>query len=255
VRIASPRSRDLGICRYDELKIWKAAAEAGIAPKILYHDDGGRVLITEFVEGHHWLAGEIQRPGNLARLAELLRATHSLRVDASLFDPVSLGCDFERCCAREALPAMIETNWSARAGTIVRHRMDRRELRLCHNDPVRSNFIDDGERLWLIDWECAAVCDPYYDLATIAHNNFLTCEQEAELVQAYEGHSQPSDLERLARMKVARDFYHVFWYAIRLSGVSKPEELWRGCELHGERFARELQSFNEDGSYFRGASR
>jgi thiamine kinase-like enzyme len=251
VRIASSQSGELGIRRNDELRVWKAAAAIGIAPGILYHDDAGRVLVTQFVDGRHWSDSEIQDPHNLARLAQLLRAVHSLRVDGPLFDPVTLGCDFERHCPCHALPEKIRNDWSARVQAVVGYLGARVERRLCHNDLVRSNLIDDGARLWLIDWEYAAVGDPYYDLATIAHNNFLMDEQEIEFVQAYAGESQIIDLERLARMKVARDFYHVFWSAMRFSAAPKSEEFRRGCQFHAERLAKELLSFDENGSYHR----
>ena len=114
---------------------------------------------------------------------------------------------------------------------------------------MRANFIDDGTRLWLIDWESAGLCDPYYDLATVAHNNRLTVEQEADLIATYEGRSRPKSLERLARMKVARDFYHVFWYAVQCSSGPVPDRFLAGCRFHAERLASELQSFSEDGLY------
>ena len=110
VRVASAKSAELRICRETEFRVWQAAADVGIAPTILHRDHDRGVLIYKFVEGHHWEPYEIERPENLARLAQLLRATHSLRAEASRFDPVSLGLEFQRRVAREKLPAEIKSD-------------------------------------------------------------------------------------------------------------------------------------------------
>ncbi|NBP95332.1 MAG: choline kinase, partial [Gammaproteobacteria bacterium] len=40
-----------------------------------------------------------------------------------------------------------------------------------HNDLLAANFIDDGHRLWLIDWDYAGYNSPLFDLANLAANN------------------------------------------------------------------------------------
>jgi thiamine kinase-like enzyme len=255
VRIAVPDARELGIRRDDEFAAWQAASDAGIAPKVLWRDDDRRVLVSEFVRGRHWSPGDIQHGDNLARLTEALRTTHALAVNASPFDAVSLGCAFESRCAAGTLPPKVKGGWRTHVCAIARYGANRPESRLCHNDLGRGNFIDDGTQLWLIDWECAGVGDPYYDLAIVAHNNRFTSEQETELVQAYAGQLLPGDLERLARMKVAHDFYHVFWYASQLPVTSTPDDFRRGCEFHADRLDGELRAFGEDGSYRPAAAR
>jgi thiamine kinase-like enzyme len=139
----------------------------------------------------------------------------------------------------------------------VRYGAHRPVSRLCHNDLGRGNFIDDGTQLWLIDWEYAGVGDPYYDLAFIAHNNRLSPEEEAELVQAYAGQYHPRDLEHLARMKVAHDFFHVFWYASQLSSTDTPGTIfgetanfmriaWKASCRHLAKTGRTIQRLRGD---------
>jgi thiamine kinase-like enzyme len=249
VRIASTHTRELGISRNDEFAIWQAASDAGIAPKILWRDDDRRIVVSEFIEGRHWSLDDIRQSHNLTRLATALRVTHALQVDASAFDVVSLTCAFETRCAPGALPPKVNQGWLTRVRGILRYGGDRPVSKVCHNDLGRANFIDDGTRLWLIDWEYAGIGDPYFDLAFIAHNNRLSSEEESALVQAYAGELQPGDLERLARMKIAHDFFHVFWYASQLSFTSEPEHFRRECAFHAERLERELRAFGESGSY------
>ena len=54
-----------------------------------------------------------------------------------------------------------------------------------HNDLLAANFIDDGERLWLIDWEYAGFNSPLFDLGGLASNSELESEQEDWLLERY----------------------------------------------------------------------
>ena len=38
---------------------------------------------------------------------------------------------------------------------------------LCHNDMLAANILDDGRRVWLVDWEYAGVGHPLFDLAGV----------------------------------------------------------------------------------------
>jgi thiamine kinase-like enzyme len=255
VRIAAAHSRELGICRDDEFAVWQAVADAGIAPNVLWRSDDRRIVVSEFIEGRHWSPKDIRQSNNLARLSAVLRLMHGLEVNASPFDAVSLGCAFERRCATGTLPSKINREWPTRVRAIVPLGVHPPVSRLCHNDLGRGNFVDDGTRLWLIDWEYAGVGDPYYDLAFIAHNNRLSPEEEAELIQTYARQFHPRDLEHLARMKVAHDFFHVFWYASHFSLTDTPDNFRQDCEFHADRLESELQAFGEDRSHHSTAAR
>ena len=77
---------------------------------------------------------------------------------------------------------------------------------LCHNDLWANNFLDDGERLWLLDWEFGGVGDGLYDLATVAMAGRYDSDGERALLDAY-GPAEPGDREALAGMKqVVRAF-------------------------------------------------
>ena len=43
----------------------------------------------------------------------------------------------------------------------------------CHNDLLNANFLEDGERLWIVDWEYAGMGDRFFDLANFAINHEL----------------------------------------------------------------------------------
>ena len=66
----------------------------------------------------------------------------------------------------------------------------------CNNDLLAGNFIDDGTKLWLIDYEYAGNNDACFELGNIWSEAGLTTDQLEELMEAYDG--------RLLRHRVAR---------------------------------------------------
>ena len=65
------------------------------------------------------------------------------------------------------------------------------ELRPCHNDLLNANFIDDGTRIRIVDWEYAGMGDPFFDLGNFSINHELTPDQDAVLLAAYDGEVRP----------------------------------------------------------------
>ena len=61
------------------------------------------------------------------------------------------------------------------------------ELRPCHNDLLNANFIDDGARIRIIDWEYAGMGDPFFDLGNFSINHELTPDEDEILLAAYDG--------------------------------------------------------------------
>src|SRR5262249_21972473 len=81
-----------------------------------------------------------------------------------------------------------------------------------HNDLIAGNFIDDGDRVWLIDWAIAGSNSPPSDPATLASNNELDAEQERWLLSTYFGHEPDAALDQSYRaMKCASLLREAMW--------------------------------------------
>ncbi len=78
----------------------------------------------------------------------------------------------------------------------------------CHNDLAPYNFIDDGDRLWIIDFEFSGNNDPCYDLGMIAGEASLDDDRAAMLCEAYFGVADPA---MLARMRLHSTIAHIGW--------------------------------------------
>ena len=81
----------------------------------------------------------------------------------------------------------------------------------CHNDLLAANFIDDGERIWVVDWEYAGMGDPFFDLANFAVNNGLDEEGERALLEAYGS----TDVRALTLMRFMSDFREAMWGVVQ----------------------------------------
>jgi len=93
------------------------------------------------------------------------------------------------------------------------------ELAPCHNDLLNANFIDDGARIRIVDWEYAGMGDPYFDLGNFSINHELTPDDDAALLAEYHG-SVPADrLARLSLMRVVSDFREAMWGVLQ-QGIS-----------------------------------
>jgi thiamine kinase-like enzyme len=93
----------------------------------------------------------------------------------------------------------------------------------CHNDLLNANFIDDGERIWIVDWEYAGMGDPFFDLGNFAVNHQLDEPAERMLVDAYLGRpAGKGEYARLRLMRFMSDFREAMWGVLQL-GISRLE--------------------------------
>jgi thiamine kinase-like enzyme len=93
----------------------------------------------------------------------------------------------------------------------------------CHNDLLTANFMHDGERLRILDWEYAGQGDPYFDLANLASNNDLDEAGEERLLEAYSG--TPPRTDQLAALRLLRlmaAFWEAMWAVVQ-TAVSELE--------------------------------
>ncbi len=164
--------------RRDEANIQKMAALAGLAPSVLFVDDG--IYFSEFVEGTVWERDCLDKAGNLELIAGALRRLHALQLTGRSFD------------ARVAANRYVEKNSRLDSDTVEKCTAIVSSMRLpqnlccCHNDLVAANLITTPDLMFL-DWEYACDNDPFFDLATIVEHHQLTDAQVKRLLDAYLG--------------------------------------------------------------------
>jgi thiamine kinase-like enzyme len=215
LRIGGKDTELLGIDRADEHRASLVAARAGVAPEVVRFLEPEGYLITRFVEGRPIPPEELRRPENLERAAKLLRAVHDGGAIPARFDSFRVVEAYrDEALARGVEPPAAYGEAKEVADTIEATRGGA-AICPCHNDLLNANFIDDGERLWLVDWEYAGMGDRFFDLANFAVNNELEPEQDRRLLALYFGAERDEDLAALTLMRFMSDFREAMWGVVQ----------------------------------------
>jgi len=177
-----------GVMRFNELAASRAAYEAGISPEVIHHEPGA--IVMRFIEGTTLQPADIRRPATLARIVPLVKRCHDeipkhFRGPALVFWVFQVLRDYANTL-REACSRMVpELPRLMKVAEQLEENVGPVRLRFGHNDLLAANFIDDGKRLWLVDWDYAGFNSPLFDLGGLASNNELSSTQEESLLETY----------------------------------------------------------------------
>lgn len=180
-----------GLMRFAEQAASRAAARAGVAPEVIHQEPG--ILVFDFIEGQSLTPEDIQKRPMQERLVPLVRRCHKevarhLRGPALAFWVFHVLRDYSHTLAEAGHRLAPRLGGWAKAAARLEARIGPIELVLGHNDLLAANIIDDGRKLWLVDWEYAGFNSPLFDLGGLAANNQLTEPDRLFLLEAYFDH-------------------------------------------------------------------
>jgi thiamine kinase-like enzyme len=226
VRLAGNDTHLLGISREVELAATVAAAGVGVGPEVVAFIRPEGYLVTRFIEGEPVPLEQVREPAMLARVADSVRRVHEGPAIPGLFIPLRIVEAYRALASERGVPIPIEYGLAQAVGRRIELALltDPIELRPSHNDLLNANFIDDGQRIRIVDWEYAGMGDPFFDLGNFAANNELPLDADAELLVAYD--RGPVDDRRLAHlrlMRVVSDFREAMWGVLQ-QGISTLDE-------------------------------
>ena len=207
----------------------RAAADAGLAPRVRYANAEDRISITDFLEALPFLASEA-----LVRIPAVLRVLHALPPFPR--SPFNTTCTFlltkgpaldgflQKFRASSVLPENetkeLLTRYQQVAAVCSALESD---LAPSHNDLFKpDNMIFDGSRLWLVDWEASFQNDRYADLAVVA--NMIVTNESEERIYLQEYFGEAPDEYRRARFYLMRQLAHMFYAMafLTLGPLGKP---------------------------------
>ena len=221
IRLAGNDTHLLGISREVEHAATVAAAGVGVGPEVTAFIRPEGYLVTRFIEGSAVSDEAVHRPETLVRVAESLRRVHDGPPIPGLFIPYRI-VEAYRALAL-ARGVTIPPEYELARATTRRIELalltNPVELRPCHNDLLNANFIDDGTRIRIVDWEYAGMGDPFFDLGNFSINHELAPDEDAALLAAYEGDVRPDRLARLTLMRTVSDFREAMWGVLQ-QGIS-----------------------------------
>ena len=243
VRIAQSGSELLAIDRQAEHLNSVAAAEAGVgAPVLEYVADPG-LLVVGYIEGHTFTDDDLRHGGHLSRVAAACRQLHAGPRFVNDFDMFDI--------RRGYLASVREHGYRLpdRYEEFADHARRIREALAvhptptvpCNNDLLAGNFIDDGEKLWLIDYEYGGNNDPCFELGNLWSEPNLTLEQLEELMEAYDGELLRHRVARARLWALMSKYGWTLWGSIQSSVSTIDFDFW---EWAMEKYDRAVAEFD-----------
>ncbi|ANK83749.1 MULTISPECIES: phosphotransferase [Rhizobium] len=238
------------ISRQNELAASRAAHAAGLSPAVIHHSPG--VLVLEYIEARALVPEDIRAPDMLARVVPLMRACHHdiarhFRGPAMIFWVFHVIRDYAaslRAAGSAHLPLLAKL--LARAETLE-EAAGPFDIAFGHNDLLAANFLDDGKRLWLIDWDYAGFNTPLFDLGGLASNNELPEAAERMMLEIYFGRPPTDELiRRYAAMKCASLLRETLWSMISEIHSTIDFDYAAYTAENLARFERAYQAFERD---------
>jgi thiamine kinase-like enzyme len=217
VRIPGRSTDLLAIDRPNEHANSRAAAQAGVGPAVLAHMPDLDVMVVEFLEGKTMSGESLRSPELARRMATSIRQLHAGPRFLLDFDMFRVTERYLLLCSERGI--RIPDGFEGRMPTIsdVARAMRARALPTvpCHNDLLAENYIDDGAKLWLLDYEYSGNNDPTFELANTAQECEFDDELRTILCEAYFGSADDALLARMQLNALMSDMGWTLWAAIQ----------------------------------------
>jgi thiamine kinase-like enzyme len=228
VRLSEGKSSLLAIDRVAECANLRAAVASGAAPAVLRCDPVAGVTVVEWIDGHTFEPADLDDSAQLARVAALCRTLHAGPRFVNDFEMFAVQRDYLDVVRRHdfRLPpryeqfapqvaAMSSALAAGAEGTVP-----------CHNDLLAANIVDDGTRLWFIDYEYAGNNDPCFELGNIWSEAALPAHRLTELVTAYYGRPRPDRVARARLFALLAQYAWTLWASIQDAVSDADFDFW-----------------------------
>jgi thiamine kinase-like enzyme len=203
------------ISRANEVASSQAAFKVGVSPELVHHEAG--ILVTRFIEGRVFAEADVRVDTNLQRILKLLQRFH--REVPQQFDGIAVMFwvfqvlrHYQNLLIQGGSAHARRLPELAKVALALEAAVGPVEIVFGHNDLLPANFIDDGDKIWLIDFDYAGFNSPLFDLSNLASNNELDATQELLMLQQYFGTDpDPAKLASYHAMKCASLLRETMW--------------------------------------------
>ena len=218
------------INRAHEAVAARAAADAGVSPEVIHADPGTGVMATHFIDGAATMTPQAFRDdiGAVGRAGEAFRCLHRSGAKFPFtFELFAMIDEYLAILSTKdvALPAGYHN--VVREAEAVRAALAKNPAGLvaCHCDPLCENFLDTGDRIFIVDWEYSGMNDPMWDLGDLSVEGEFDAAQDQALLEAYfSGEPVPADRARMVIYKAMCDLLWTLWGLIQLANNNPAED-------------------------------
>ncbi len=203
-----------GILRFNERAASRAAYAAGISPLVVFADYG--VMVLQYIESKTYTSADVREPKNFSLVVDLLKRVHH-DIAHHLEGPVLTFWVFH---ILRGYISNLRQSQSPRVSLLaslvpcaakLEAAVGDMPLVFSHNDLLAANFLDDGKRLWLIDWDYAGYNSPLFDLGGLVSNNQFDENLTNALLESYFGRVDEELSNHFAAMKCASLLRETMW--------------------------------------------
>ncbi|MDZ4734918.1 MAG: choline/ethanolamine kinase family protein [Rhodospirillaceae bacterium] len=219
------------IDRKAEAQNARIASDADVNAPLAFFDPTDGAMVTGFIEGGITMNGErFKQRGRPARAAVALHRMHEFKQPFAsrfeLFAQIDAYLDLLR-----KKGATIPDGYDAvqKEAEKVRAALNANPAPLVpsHCDPLAENFLDTGDRMWVVDWEYAGNNDPMWDLGDVSVEAGFDESQDAEMMEAYFGGRPPADqYGRMVMYKAMCDLLWTLWGVIQHANQNPVDDFW-----------------------------
>lgn len=243
IRVPGEGTELLAIDRNNEYHNSKAAADVGVGPKILHHFPESNVMVLEFLDGKTMSKEALNAAGMPTRMAQSIKRLHAGERFLTDFNMFRLTEYYLHLCKERGIK--IPDGYLERTATVneIEKAMSVNPLAVvpCNNDLLAENYIDDGEQLWLIDYEYSGNNDPTFELGNTCQEMQFNDVQIEEVCAAYFGKATPSLIARMKLNMIMSDVGWGLWAAIQ-TDISKIDFDFWGWAI--ERWGRAVEKMD-----------
>jgi thiamine kinase-like enzyme len=192
-----------------EISVTECAAKYRLSPSVIYHDQ--HWLITTFIDAKNLALSTIESKDKISHAIKLMAQCHQLNVKPA---ELSAKVIVKSLLNNSHYPKSQKSALSQLAQLILAPLNVSRNSVCCHGDLNFSNvLINQVQRTWLVDYECACTAPIEYDLAMFIAVNSLGSDDRTIIIEQYEVQSSVNvDLQLLNHYLLFCYFINALWY-------------------------------------------
>jgi thiamine kinase-like enzyme len=242
IRLSAPQSELLAIDRDAEHGNSLAAAAAGVAPRVLAYLPDQRALVIDWIDARTFTTADLDDAPTLGRVAAACRQLHAGPRFHSDFNMVELQQRYLHLVISRGYRLPLTYLDLLPRVTAIGNALAMWPLPTvpCHNDLLAANIMDDGERIWFIDFEYSGNADPCFELGDLWSETGLPPDRLEVLVSAYFGQASRTMVARARLYGLLANYGWTLWASIQAATSAVDFDFWTwGLEKY-ERAAAEL---------------
>jgi thiamine kinase-like enzyme len=249
VRVPGESTELLAVNRENEYHNTKAAAQAGVAPNVLYYLPDSCVMVLEFLNGNTMSKDTLNAAGMPARMAQSIKRLHAGPRFLTDFNMFRLTEYYLNLCKERVI--RIPAGYLEKMPIVeqIEQAMSVHPLETvpCNNDLLAENYLDDGNQLWLIDYEYSGNNDPTFELGNTCQEMQFNDGQISEVCVAYFGTASANLIARMKLNMIMSDVGWGLWAAIQARISTIDFDFWGWAIERWGRAAEKMEGRKFDG--------